>query len=219
MNIRPATHDDVEFLQKMLYEAARWNPDWPRESLEEVLADPMTTRYHEGWGRPGDAGVIAELDDVPVAAAWYRLFTADAPGYGFVDRRSPTRPRGRATSPPQGHRRHAAAGVDGAGARGGVPGALALRRRAQPLADDVPAGRVRARGRGRRWAAEGRHGTRGCARRDAAVGSTCRRATRRTGRPGRPSRVRRSRRPSSRARGRRQRAPPKHPEGKPFSSP
>ena len=56
MNIRPATQDDVEFLQKMLYEAARWNPDWPRESLEEVLADPMTTRYHEGWGTAGGRG-------------------------------------------------------------------------------------------------------------------------------------------------------------------
>jgi ribosomal protein S18 acetylase RimI-like enzyme len=89
MNIRPATHDDVEFLQKMLYEATRWNPDWPRESMADVLADPMLTRYHEGWGRHGDAGVIAELDGVPVAAAWYRLFTAEAPGYGFVDEKIP----------------------------------------------------------------------------------------------------------------------------------
>ena len=36
----PTGHaDDVEFLKKMLYEAARWNPDWPREPIEEVLAD------------------------------------------------------------------------------------------------------------------------------------------------------------------------------------
>ena len=38
MNIRPATKDDDEFLKTMLYEAARWNPDWPREPIEEVLA-------------------------------------------------------------------------------------------------------------------------------------------------------------------------------------
>ncbi len=73
----------------MLYEAARWNPDWPREPMEEVLAEPMLTRFHQGWGRPGDAGVIAELDGVPVGAAWYRLFCVEEPGYGFVDKKIP----------------------------------------------------------------------------------------------------------------------------------
>ena len=41
MNIRPATQDDAEFLKTMLYEAARWNPDWPREPMEEVLDEPI----------------------------------------------------------------------------------------------------------------------------------------------------------------------------------
>jgi ribosomal protein S18 acetylase RimI-like enzyme len=89
MNIRPATQDDVPFLKKMLYEAARWNPDWPREPIEEVLADPMLVRYHQGWGRPGDGGVVAEIDAVRVGAAWYRLFSAEAPGYGYVDDKIP----------------------------------------------------------------------------------------------------------------------------------
>lgn len=89
MNIRPATQDDVAFLRKMLYEAARWNPDWPNEPMEEVLAEPMLARFHEGWGRHGDAGAIAELDGAPVGAAWYRLFHAEAPGYGFVDEKVP----------------------------------------------------------------------------------------------------------------------------------
>ncbi|GIU97902.1 MAG: N-acetyltransferase [Actinomycetota bacterium] len=89
MNIRPVTKDDVPFLKKMLYEAARWNPDWPREPLEEVLADPMLVRYHAGWGRPGDGGVIAELEGEPVGACWYRVFTQDAPGYGFIDEKTP----------------------------------------------------------------------------------------------------------------------------------
>jgi ribosomal protein S18 acetylase RimI-like enzyme len=89
MNIRPASADDVQFLKTMLYEAARWNPDWPREPMEEVLADPMLVRYHQGWGREGDGGVIAEIDGERVGAAWYRLFSTESPGYGFVDEKTP----------------------------------------------------------------------------------------------------------------------------------
>lgn len=89
MNIRPAGPDDVEFLRKMLYEAAAWNPDWPRERMIAALADPILERYHRDWGRPGDGGVIAELDGEPVGAAWYRLFTAEEPGLGFVDEKTP----------------------------------------------------------------------------------------------------------------------------------
>jgi GNAT superfamily N-acetyltransferase len=89
VTIRPAGVDDVGFLHRMLYEAAAWNPDWPREQVIDTLADPILERYHIGWGRPGDAGVIAELEGEPIGAAWYRLFTAADPGFGFVDERSP----------------------------------------------------------------------------------------------------------------------------------
>ena len=89
MNIRPVMPEDLPFLRKMMYEAARWNPDWPREPIEEVLADPMLLRYHQGWGRRGDGGVVAEIDGEPVGAAWYRLFEEDKPGYGFVDEKTP----------------------------------------------------------------------------------------------------------------------------------
>lgn len=89
MEIRAATADDEPFLRTMLYEAARWNTDWPVEPIEEVIANPMTGRYIEGWGRPGDAGMIAEHEGEAMGAAWYRLFSAEAPGYGFVDERTP----------------------------------------------------------------------------------------------------------------------------------
>ncbi|MGZ8637488.1 MAG: N-acetyltransferase family protein [Actinomycetota bacterium] len=89
MNTRPAGPDDVQFLKKMLYEAAAWNSDWPRARTIEALAHPMLERYHRDWGRPGDAGVMAELDREPVGAAWYRLFTEAEPGFGFVDEKTP----------------------------------------------------------------------------------------------------------------------------------
>jgi ribosomal protein S18 acetylase RimI-like enzyme len=57
--------------------------------MESVLEEPMLHRFYDGWGRPGDAGVIAELDGVPVGAAWYRLFSAGNAGYGFVDEETP----------------------------------------------------------------------------------------------------------------------------------
>ena len=151
MNIRPATHEDDAFLREMLYEAAAWNPDWPRERMIAALADPMLERYHRDWGREGDAGVIAELDREPVGSAWYRLFTAEQPGYGFVDEKTPE--LGLAVVPLHrrkgiGHTLLRALMVQAR--RGRVPGALALGSRAQPVADDVRASGVRTRSRGGR---------------------------------------------------------------------
>ncbi len=74
----------------MSYEAAFWRPSDERPPMEEALAEPRLGAYLEGWGRPGDAGVIGiDVGGRPVGAAWYRLFPADEPGYGFVDPETP----------------------------------------------------------------------------------------------------------------------------------
>ena len=83
MIVRPATTADLDFLSAMLYEAATWRHR-PRPPAETVLADPEIARYLCGWDRHGDSALIAEEDDYPVGAAWYRLFPEDDPGYGFV---------------------------------------------------------------------------------------------------------------------------------------
>jgi ribosomal protein S18 acetylase RimI-like enzyme len=51
--------------------------------------EPPLTRYVNGWGRPGDRSLIAVDEFVPVGAAWFRLFTKDDAGFGFVDERTP----------------------------------------------------------------------------------------------------------------------------------
>ncbi len=83
MIVRAATAADLPFLQAMLYEAATWRPEAQPPPVEAVLADPHAARYLSGWGRDGDAGVVG-AEDRPVGAAWFRLFPADEPGYGFV---------------------------------------------------------------------------------------------------------------------------------------
>lgn len=81
--IRPVTPDDLTFLREMLYEAIYTPPGSPRPA-RELLAVPEIARYLVGWGRPGDQGFIAEMEGAPIGATWFRCFTAEQPGYGFV---------------------------------------------------------------------------------------------------------------------------------------
>ena len=82
--IRRAGPQDVPFLKDMLRHAYYWRATTLPESGE-----PPVQRYVERWGRPGDTALVAIQDFQPVGAAWYRLFKADNPGYGFVDEDTP----------------------------------------------------------------------------------------------------------------------------------
>jgi ribosomal protein S18 acetylase RimI-like enzyme len=71
---------DVRFLRDMLVHAYYWRARVPGS---------LVSRYVRGWGRRGDTAVIALVDGFPVGAAWFRLFPAAEPGYGFVDEQTP----------------------------------------------------------------------------------------------------------------------------------
>jgi GNAT superfamily N-acetyltransferase len=79
--LRPVDRHDVRFLRDMLRHAYHWR-------LTEEAERPVY-RYVQNWGRPGDAGVIAMDGPHAYGAAWYRLFTAHEPGFGFVDEKTP----------------------------------------------------------------------------------------------------------------------------------
>jgi ribosomal protein S18 acetylase RimI-like enzyme len=88
--IRDAVPEDVPFLSAMLCEAALWRSAALRPTPEEALADHRIARYIAAWGRHGDRAVVAEDETGhPIGAAWYRLFGASNPGYGFVDEAIP----------------------------------------------------------------------------------------------------------------------------------
>jgi len=80
---RQAGAEDFVFLATMLGEAAVWRPDKPTPTGEEVLADPRYAMYLAGWPRGGDFGLIAEQDG-PIGAAWYRIYSEETHGHGFV---------------------------------------------------------------------------------------------------------------------------------------
>ena len=85
--IRPATVADLPFLWAMLYEAA-FVPDETRAEWRARPEPPAgLAKYLDGWGRPGDAGVIAEANaGHPAGAAWYRLFHPAERGAGVLAR-------------------------------------------------------------------------------------------------------------------------------------
>ena len=91
IRVRRAVASDLPFLAEMGWHAANWRPGAAPPPADDVLlAEDRLGRYLAGWGRPGDGGMVA-LDerDEPVGAAWYRLFSRDEPGYGFVSESIP----------------------------------------------------------------------------------------------------------------------------------
>ena len=81
--VRRGGAQDVRFLRDMLHHAYYW-----KERAPDAGPGPVAL-YVKAWGRPGDTAVIAIDAGFPVGAAWYRLFGAERPGYGFVDERTP----------------------------------------------------------------------------------------------------------------------------------
>ncbi|MDL4842346.1 GNAT family N-acetyltransferase [Aquibacillus rhizosphaerae] len=79
---------ELEFLTDMIYEAIYIPENKP--SKQELLNSPHIKIYYDGWGRTGDRALIAFNDDNdPVGAAWYRLFSENQKGYGYIDDKTP----------------------------------------------------------------------------------------------------------------------------------
>jgi ribosomal protein S18 acetylase RimI-like enzyme len=87
--LRPLEGADVEHVKWCLYQAVAWDPERELLPFELTIEHPELARYHRGWGRPGDLGVVAESGGRVVGVALARLFTEEDHGHGYVDDETP----------------------------------------------------------------------------------------------------------------------------------
>jgi ribosomal protein S18 acetylase RimI-like enzyme len=87
--VRELGEDDVEHVRWALFQAVAWDPERALPPYEDTIEHAELARYHRGWGRPGDLGVLASRGDEIVGVALCRLFTERDHGHGFVDDETP----------------------------------------------------------------------------------------------------------------------------------
>ena len=89
MIIRKIKESEIDFLEEMLYEALfveKGQPPLP----ESIVFDPSLSKYTEAFGsNKFDLCLVAAKNGKPVGAAWGRCFSAENPGYGFLDTETP----------------------------------------------------------------------------------------------------------------------------------
>ena len=73
----------------MLVEAAYWRPGTSPLEVDNALLRHDLTHLLADFGRPGDAGLVAEHAGRPLGATWFRLWTKEVHSYGFVDASTP----------------------------------------------------------------------------------------------------------------------------------
>ena len=83
--LREASPSDEPFLREMLYHSL-YVPDGCPPFDRTIVGRPEIAKYVEGWGRPGDLGLIAvdSNSEEAVGAVWMRIFTTSDKGYGYA---------------------------------------------------------------------------------------------------------------------------------------
>lgn len=81
--IRSLTAEDELFVWRMLMYAAH------EPSVEAVQKQLYLSRYAANWGRMGDMGSVALVNEQLIGAAWLRLWLSEDKGFGYIDDSTP----------------------------------------------------------------------------------------------------------------------------------
>lgn len=87
LEFRPLVPADQPRIWHWLH-VALWDPPPAGLRPPEILQHPHVRIYAEDWGRPGDVGVVAQVDGVDAGACWSRLLPKDV-GLAYVDEHTP----------------------------------------------------------------------------------------------------------------------------------
>jgi GNAT superfamily N-acetyltransferase len=85
---RPATAADGAVLREFL-RLAIFVPPGADAPPPDTVDRPELARYVEGWGRPGDAGILCADATHVLGAAWCRRWPEGDRGYGYLDGATP----------------------------------------------------------------------------------------------------------------------------------
>jgi ribosomal protein S18 acetylase RimI-like enzyme len=86
--IRKIKSNELHQLENFLYEAI-FQRDAEKLLPKDIINEPELKVYIEGFGKPDDYCLVAELDGKIVGAVWTRILSGEVKGFGNVDEYTP----------------------------------------------------------------------------------------------------------------------------------
>ncbi|TYQ18416.1 UNVERIFIED_CONTAM: GNAT family acetyltransferase [Acetivibrio alkalicellulosi] len=86
--IRPIKDTEIHLLKEFIYEAI-FQRDEKNLLPRSIIEQPDIKVYIEGFGKPDDLCLVAEVNEKVVGAVWTRILSGEVKGYGNIDEKTP----------------------------------------------------------------------------------------------------------------------------------
>ncbi len=86
--IREIKPSEIYLLKDFLYEAI-FQRDEENPLPKDIINKPELRVFIEGFGKPDDCCLVADIDGKVVGAVWTRILSGEVKGYGNVDEDTP----------------------------------------------------------------------------------------------------------------------------------